>query len=254
MTDNNIKDMESTENIEVNDTSEQIMEEAKEDIANKNTITDKKEKNNKDVLGELTSEEIDEKLAIIEAVLFAVGNSVSIDRLSEALELEKKVIRALLALLKKEYESSKRGIEIVELENSVQLGTKTMAYEVLARIGKASPKYTLTDTVLETLSIVAYKQPVTRAQIEKIRGVACDHAINKLVEYDLIEEVGRLDAPGKPLLFATTEQFLRAFGVKSISDLPEMSAELIADFKMQAEAEAAAESDIDSDSDINVEV
>lgn len=205
------------------------------------------ENNKKSYLEDFTKEQINEKLALIEAILFAIGNSVSIERLSEALELEKKQIKELLTLLKEEYKDSKRGIEIVELENSVQLGTKTMAYEVLAKIGKASPKYTLTDTVLETLSIVAYKQPVTRAQIEKIRGVACDHAINKLVEYELIEEVGRLDAPGKPLLFATTEQFLRAFGVKSIADLPQASAELIADFKMQAEAEVDGESDDDSD-------
>lgn len=193
---------------------------------------------NIEILKDYTKEEIDEKVALAEAILFAIGNSVSIDRLSEALELEKKQVRALISILKEEYENSRRGIELVELDNSVQLGTKTMAYDVLAKIGKASPKYTLTDTVLETLSIVAYKQPVTRAQIEKIRGVACDHAINKLVEYELIEEVGRLDAPGKPLLFATTEQFLRAFGVKSIADLPQASAELIADFKLQAEAEA----------------
>lgn len=201
-----------------------------------------------------TKEQINEKLALIEAILFAVGNSVSIDRLSEALELEKKQIRELISILKNEYNSKKRGIELIELENSVQLGTKTMAYEVLAKIGKASPKYTLTDTVLETLAIVAYKQPVTRAQIEKIRGVACDHAINKLIEYELIEEVGRLDAPGKPLLFATTEQFLRAFGVKSIADLPQASAELIADFKMQAEAEAESEggSNDDDGSDDNI--
>lgn len=212
------------------------------------------EKNNSNsCLENFSKEEINEKLALIEAVLFAVGNSVSIERLSEALELEKKQVRELVALLKNEYKSKKRGIELIELENSVQLGTKTMAYEILAKIGKASPKYTLTDTLLETLAIVAYKQPVTRAQIEKIRGVACDHAINRLVEYELIEEVGRLDAPGKPLLFATTEQFLRAFGVRSIADLPQASEELIADFKMQAEAEADS-SDSDNDSDENIVV
>lgn len=206
-------------------------------------------KDNNTILEGFTPEQIDEKLAIIEAVLFAVGNSVSIDRLTEALEIEKKQVKALISILKEEYANSRRGIELVELENSVQLGTKTMAYEVLAKIGKASPKYTLTETVLETLSIVAYKQPVTRAQIEKIRGVACDHAINKLIEYELIEEVGRLDAPGKPLLFATTEQFLRAFGVKSIADLPVASAELIADFKMQAEAEVDSDSNSNNDDD-----
>lgn len=204
------------------------------------------EKNNiKNPLEGMSKKEIHEKIAFIEAILFAVGNSVSIDRISEALEIDKKTVKALLEVLKSEYKSDKRGIELVELENSVQLGTKTFAYDVLAKIGRATPKYTLTESVLETLSIVAYKQPVTRAQIEKIRGVACDHAIQKLMEYELIEDVGRLDAPGRPLLFATTEQFLRAFGVKSLSDLPQASAELIADFKSQAEYEAFDEEGFD---------
>lgn len=208
------------------------------------------EQNNTDKSNDKEDKNIDveEIMALIEAILFAVGNSVSLDRLSEALELEKKQIKKIISLMKEEYANKKRGIEIIELDNSIQLGTKTKAYDVLAKIGKAAPKYTLTDTVLETLSIVAYKQPVTRAQIEKIRGVACDHAINKLVEYELIEEVGRLDAPGKPLLFATTEQFLRAFGVKSLADLPQASAELIEDFKSQAEAEATDDDDDDGSS------
>ena len=91
--------------------------------------------------------------------------------------------------------------------------------------------------LLETLSIVAYKQPVTRLEIEKIRGVKCDHPINKLLEYGLIEEVGRLDAPGRPILFGTTEDFLRSFGVSSVSELPQMSPEQVEEFKEEAEEE-----------------
>ena len=90
----------------------------------------------------------------------------------------------------------------------------------------------------ETLSIIAYKQPVTRLDVEKIRGVNCDHAINRLIEYDLVEELGRLDAPGRPLLFGTTEQFLRSFGVGSLEELPELSAVQVEEFKEQAEQEA----------------
>ncbi len=107
----------------------------------------------------------------------------------------------------------------------------------MIRIAKQPKKYALTEVLLETLSIVAYKQPVTRLEIEKIRGVKCDHAVNKLVEYGLIEEVGRLDAPGRPLLFGTTEDFLRSFGVSSTEELPQMSAEQIEDFKEEAEEE-----------------
>ena len=95
----------------------------------------------------------------------------------------------------------------------------------------------LTDVVLETLSIVAYKQPVTRIEIEKIRGVSCEHAINKLIEYGLIQEVGRLDAPGKPILIGTTEEFLRCFGVQTVDDLPSLDPEKVDEFKQEAQEE-----------------
>lgn len=182
--------------------------------------------------------------AIIEAILFAMGNSVSLDKLAETLEMEKKEVRSIIENMKVKYQVEERGIELIELDGSYQLGTKGDTFEYLSKIARIPQKYVLTDTVLETLSIVAYKQPVTRGEIEKIRGVSCDHAINKLLEYDLIEEVGRLDAPGRPLLFGTTEQFLRSFGVKSIGDLPEMNPELIADFTAQAEEEINMKVDV----------
>lgn len=182
--------------------------------------------------------------AIIEAILFAMGGSVSLDKLAETLELEKKETRGILEHMKEKYQSKDRGIELVELDGSYQLGTKSEAFEYLSKIARIPQKYVLTDTVLETLSIIAYKQPVTRGEIEKIRGVSCDHAVNKLLEYDLIEEVGRLDAPGKPLLFGTTEQFLRSFGVSSIHELPEMNPEMVADFTAQAEEEISMKVDV----------
>ena len=118
------------------------------------------------------------------------------------------------------------------------MSTKPEMYEALIRIAKQPRKYVLTDVLLETLSIIAYKQPVTRLDIEKIRGVKSDHAVNKLIEYNLVCEVGRLDAPGRPILFGTTEDFLRAFGVHSIEDLPSVNPEQMEDFKAQAEEEA----------------
>lgn len=186
--------------------------------------------------------------AAIEAILFATGNSVKLERLSEVLNLNEEELRAAIDTLKERYASSDRGICLTELEDAVQLGTKGEYYEYLIKLAKSPKRMTLSDTVIETLSIIAYKQPVTRAEIERIRGVSCDHAINRLVEYDLIEEVGRLDAPGKPLLFGTTEQFLRSFGVRSIQDLPVMSPEMMQDFKAQAEAEA------EEDLKVNVDV
>lgn len=182
--------------------------------------------------------------AIIEAILFAMGSSVSLEKLAETLELDKKETRGILEHMKEKYQAQDRGIELVELEGSYQLGTKGETFEYLSRIARIPQKYVLTDTVLETLSIIAYKQPVTRGEIEKIRGVSCDHAVNKLLEYDLIEEVGRLDAPGRPLLFGTTEQFLRSFGVSSIQELPKMNPELMADFTAQAEEEISMKVDV----------
>ena len=122
--------------------------------------------------------------------------------------------------------------------------TKSALYEYLIKIAKTPKKFVLTDTLLETLSIIAYKQPITRLEIEKVRGVSCDHAVNRLLEFDLITEVGRMDAPGRPLLFGTTEQFLRSFGVKSIEELPELSAVQIEEFKQQAESEVQMQLDI----------
>ena len=176
--------------------------------------------------------------AVIEAILFTMGDSVEIGRLADVIEEDKKTTREILADMKTRYEREDRGISFMELEDSVQLCTKAELYEYLIKIAKAPRKFVLTDTVLETLSIVAYKQPVTRVEIERIRGVSCDHAINKLLEYNLIMELGRLDAPGRPLLFGTTEQFLRSFGVKSLEELPEMNPVQIEEFKQQAEQEA----------------
>ncbi len=187
---------------------------------------------------ELTEEEKKKIFANTEAILFALGNSVQISKLCEVFEINERSLLPVLEEMQKKYDDEERGIEMIFLEGSVQLGTKKETYECLTKIAKIPAKYTLTDTVLETLSIIAYKQPVTRAEIEKIRGVSCDHAISKLIEFDLIEDVGRLEAPGHPLLFGTTEQFLRSFGVKSIGDLPAISPELVEDFKHQAENEA----------------
>lgn len=182
--------------------------------------------------------------AVIEAVLFTMGESVEIKRLAEVIEEEEAVTREILSAMKERYEQEDRGISIMELEESVQLCTKAELYEYLIKIARTPRKYVLTDTVLETLSIIAYKQPVTRLEVEQIRGVSCDHAINKLIEFNLITELGRLDAPGRPLLFGTTEQFLRSFGVKSLEELPELNTLQVEEFKQQAEEEAQVQLNI----------
>ena len=195
------------------------------------------------------------KLAgIIEAVLFTSGDSVEIERLKEITEATDEQLTVALGVLEKRYESEESGLVLIQLEDSVQLATKSDMYEYLIKIARTPKQYRLSDTALETLSIIAYKQPVTRMQIEHIRGVSCSHAIDKLLEYDLIKELGRLDAPGRPLLFGTTEEFLRRFGVKSIEDLPKPAPERIEEFHEQAEAEAAEELDEDPEKPINIDV
>ena len=175
--------------------------------------------------------------AVLESILFTMGESVEVERLAAVIEEDKKTTKELLLEMKDNYESRECGITLMELEDSFQMCTKGDMYEYLIKIAKTPRKYVLTDTLLETLSIIAYKQPITRLEIEKIRGVSCDHAVNRLVEFGLIAEVGRMDAPGRPLLFGTTEEFLRSFGVKSLEELPELSQIQIEEFKEQAEAE-----------------
>ena len=125
-----------------------------------------------------------------------------------------------------------------EQDHAYQLCSKPEMYEYLIRIAKQPKKYVLTDVMLETLSIIAYRQPITKLEIEKIRGVKSDHAVNKLIEYNLVCELGRLDAPGRPLLFGTTEEFLRRFSVQSLDDLPGIEPEKLETFKEEAEDEA----------------
>jgi segregation and condensation protein B len=175
--------------------------------------------------------------AVIEAVLFTMGESVSVDKLAAAIGHDEETTVKIVHNMMDKYENSNRGIKIIELENAFQMCTKQEFYEDLIKVAATPRKYVLTDVLLETLSIIAYKQPVTKIEIEKIRGVSCEHAVNKLVEYGLAKELGRLDAPGRPMLFGTTEEFLRAFGVTSIDELPTISEDIIERFKDEAEME-----------------
>ena len=175
--------------------------------------------------------------AIIEAILFTMGESVELGKIADAIELDKKETKKILDEMMVEWNDSERGIAIMELDGAYQMCTKNEMYEYLIRIAKQPKQRVLTDVLLETLSIIAYKQPVTKAEIEKIRGVSSDHAVSKLVEYNLVCELGRLDAPGRPILFGTTEEFLRSFGVNSIDNLPVLNQVQIEEFKQEAEAE-----------------
>ena len=182
--------------------------------------------------------------AIIEAILFTMGNSVELEKIASAIELDTVQTKKIIEQMMEYYERLESGVKIVELDGSYQMCTKSEMYEYLIRIAKQPKRHALTDVLLETLSIIAYKQPITKAEIEKIRGVSCDHAVNKLVEYNLVCELGRLDAPGRPLLFGTTEEFLRSFGVQSIDELPVLNPVQVEEFKQEAEAEMHMKLDI----------
>ena len=188
--------------------------------------------------------EIEKLQSAVEAILFTMGDSVGLDKLADAIGHYEETTKKLIHSMMDRYEEEDRGIKIIELDNAYQLCTKKEMYEYLIRVAKQPKRYVLTDVLLETLSIIAYKQPVTKLEIEKIRGVKTDHAVNKLVEYGLVEETGRLDAPGRPLLFGTTEEFLRRFSIHSLDELPVLDQEQIAHFKEEAEDEAKLKLDI----------
>lgn len=178
-----------------------------------------------------------QKQAVIEAILFSMGESVSKKQLMAALDIPEDLFFYLIDQLKRKYNRKDSGLRLLELDGSYQLCTRPEYYDQLIKIVNQPKKPKLTDVMMETLSIIAYKQPVTKQEIEAIRGVKCDHPVNKLLEYNLIREAGRLDAVGRPILFRTTEEFLRCFGVGSIKELPEIEQDKVEDFKQEAQEE-----------------
>ena len=165
--------------------------------------------------------EIREIQAILESVLFAAGDAVELERLADIVDVDKRSLREILKKMMDEYNYERRGIHLIQLEESYQMCTRGEYHDYVAMLAEPRRKQNLSNAAIEVLAIVAYKQPVTRSTIENIRGVNCDYVVNRLVERNLIEEVGRLDAPGRPILFGTTQEFLRCFGVAALEELPE---------------------------------
>ena len=182
--------------------------------------------------------EVEKLCAAIEAILFTMGEAVLVKDLASAIEQDIETTQRLIHTLMDKYNEDIRGMQIIELEDAVQMCTKSDYYDILTKLVNQPKKHALTDVMLETLSIIAYRQPVTKQQIENIRGVKCDHAVNKLVEYNLVCEVGRLEAPGRPILFGTTQDFLRCFGVQSVDELPTVDVVKMEEFKKEAIEEA----------------
>lgn len=166
--------------------------------------------------------EIDKLKAIIEAMLFACGRPVEVKEFMANLELSAEDVENILQNMKLEFEAKSRGIEIIKVDNAYQLCTKKEYYEYVYPLLDNRAKPTLSNAAMETLSIIAYNPKITRAEIESIRGVNSDGTIYKLLEYNLIEEAGRLDLPGRPTTYKTTPEFLKMFGISSLEELPEL--------------------------------
>ncbi len=166
--------------------------------------------------------EISKIEAIIEAMLFASGDPVSLETLAEVIGVDKKTLGLLISRMMDNYIEQNRGIQIREIDGGYQLCSKTEYFDYVKRLFEPRQKQGISQAALESLAIIAYNQPITKAGVERIRGVNSDSSINSLIERNLIKESGRMDAPGRPILYETTEEFLRAFGYRSLSDLPQV--------------------------------
>ncbi len=195
--------------------------------------------------------ELKEAESIIEGVLFAAGDAVHIEKLSDILDIDIKSTRAIVTALADKYDRGKRGIQIIRLEDSYQMCSRREYQEYIAHLAEPRRSQSLSNAAMEVLAIVAYKQPVTRSVIEQIRGVSCDTLVNKLLEKNFIEEVGRLDTPGRPMLFGTTEEFLRCFGIESIAELPEFEERSADEFALAESIESAENGETEGE-EINI--
>lgn len=166
--------------------------------------------------------EIDKIKQIIESIMFALGREVSINELSSVLELSPENVQEIVESMKVEFEETGRGIQIINVNDGYQLCSRKENYEYIYQIIDKRNKPNLSQAALETLAIIAYNPKITRAEIESIRGVNSDGTIYKLLDHNLIEDAGRLDAPGRPTTYQTTKEFLRLFGYTSLEDLPEL--------------------------------
>ncbi|MGG7059689.1 SMC-Scp complex subunit ScpB [Clostridium nigeriense] len=158
----------------------------------------------------------------IESLLFVSGDPLTIKDISNALEISTNTIKGILDEMIKEYEEEKRGIKLISINGEFQLVTKAENSNYIQKLLKKNKRQSLSQASLESLAIIAYKQPITRVDIDEIRGVKSESAMQRLLEKDLIKEVGRLEVPGRPILYGTTEEFLRQFGLKELNELPSL--------------------------------
>ena len=177
----------------------------------------------------------EELVSCLEALLFASGRAVDTKTLKNLLEVDDNKVHQLAEALKNKLENNQNGIKLIEINDGYQLSTDEKYYDQVCKLLDNRPKPSLSQAAMEVLAIMAYNPRITRAEVEKIRGVSSDSAINKLLEYGLIEEAGRIDTIGRPMSFKTSDEFLRLFGYKSLSDMPELPRLQEEDGQMQIE-------------------
>ena len=158
----------------------------------------------------------------IEAILFVAGEAVSVKDLAKALRISEQELARHLNELSDEYDYKQRGFQLKRFGENVQLATRPLYSEDVVRLLQPVQQQSLSQAAMETLAVVAYKQPVTRAEVEQIRGVKCDYSLQSLMNKGMIQEIGRKDTIGRPILFGTTDGFLSHFGIRSLEDLPPM--------------------------------
>ena len=201
--------------------------------------------------------------AIIEAMLFSSGREVTIKEIMNILEIGSEDIEKIMQNMKSKYVSENSGIELIKIEDAYQLCTKKDLYEYIYPLFDNRAKPTISNAALETLSIIAYNPKITRAQIEAIRGVSSDGTVYKLLEFGLIEEAGRLDAPGRPTTYKVTNEFMKMFGISSLDELPELprykldeNEQIVIDEVLEApmpEREEDGKNKVESNNEINIE-
>ena len=177
--------------------------------------------------------------AIVEAVLFAAGDAVSLEKIQDILETDEQTAKSVITHMMDEYDYKRRGLRIIQLGENYQMCTRTEYFDYIQKLAEPKRSIVLSPAALEALAVVAYKQPITRGGIERVRGVDCHALVDKLLERGFIQEVGRLNAPGRPIMFGTTEEFLRAFGIPSLNELPDF--DTISNFSEPTQLEMLAE-------------
>lgn len=165
--------------------------------------------------------DIDKASSVIEGLLFAAGDSVPLEKIANIIDMDKRKTKKIISDMMDRYDYEHRGIGIIQIADGYQMCTRGEYFEYISLLAEPRKPQTMSNAAMEVLSVVAYKQPVTRGEIEDIRGVSCDSIVNKLVERGLIEEKGRLDTPGRPMVFGTTEEFLRCFDIGDLTELPD---------------------------------